>query len=98
MTRSSSGVAGQWLAYILDRGTRRSERLSPQMNVGESAIYLDPIPPDPDVTTRLDWSRRSREAWLAGDTAVDPAELFGRLAESLKDTWNSRRTSKSERC
>jgi len=83
VTKTSNGVAGQSMVYIFDRGVRRCERMEPQLSIADSTIYVDPVPPEPDVTTRLDWSRHSRDAWLAGGSKVDPAKVFQRLVATI---------------
>jgi len=62
---------------------RSGEFANCSLELLDSTIYVDPIPPEPGVTTRLDWSRLSRDAWLAGGSKVDPAEVFQRLVETI---------------
>lgn len=83
LSTSPDGVHGQWFAYYRTANGRGRVALSPVLTIDGQRIYLEALPPEPTVCDAASWSRTSREAWLAGTTSVDAADLFTRLAKAL---------------
>jgi hypothetical protein len=80
---SPTGVHGRWKLYMATAEGRQSIELAPVFRVGEQKYFIEVIPPDPGVGDAAGWSRRSRTSWLAGEAAVDPAELFEQVFHAI---------------
>ncbi len=46
-----------------------------------SVLYVAPDPGEPDASNPPAWSAASRQRWLAGDAAPDPAPVFKKVCE-----------------
>src|SRR5262249_51252853 len=46
-------------------------------------LWVCPQPGEPAMNTLSGWSRTSRDAWLAGAAAPNPADVFKRLCERI---------------
>ena len=83
LMESGAGITGGWFAYV-KRGTDRERiEIQPKLQIGDSQVYVSPIPGSPDISQRPSWSRTSRNRWLMGQANVSPKQLFENLASAF---------------
>lgn len=83
LSASPSGVCGEWRVYVQSESRRQCVSLFPVLTIGEQRLYFETMPPEPTVCDSPGWSLSSRQAWLAGESSVDPVELFKKLVNAL---------------
>ncbi|WP_436715627.1 hypothetical protein U8335_25260 [Roseiconus lacunae] len=87
MIDSADGAIGRWVHYIRCGDRRTSAPLTDRLNVADGiALILDPMPGRPtklEVAECGRWSKRSRDAWLTGDSAPSTAMVLRAVAERI---------------
>lgn len=76
---------GRWELLLHWHGDRRRERrelleASIELSPGRR-LWFHPMPGEPEPTMRGGWSRDSRDTWLAGSDAPNPADVWQRCCE-----------------
>jgi hypothetical protein len=78
-------IERQWQVYLLHLDGRREHRLLDEIiDLGESnRLFVHPLPGQPSDSLSSGWSGESRRAWLQGEAAAHPAELFARICSQI---------------
>jgi len=86
LMESRSGPDGIWTLYTKS-GSKRSQReLEPSIIMGERALHVHPMPPQPspsDATELCGWSKPSREAWLRGEVRPTTTQVLERVMQRI---------------
>jgi len=82
---TSTGPTGRWMLYVRWADGRRERRtLGPTIDLPEGGqLWVNPVPSAPSLTQPAGWSAESRRAWLEGQPAPEPAELFEELRNTI---------------
>ncbi len=83
MTASGNKPIGRFLLYLQWSDGRRECRPLPgviDVPAGRR-LWIHPTPAEPTPNTAAGWSADARRAWLQGEPAPDPAEVFKGLCE-----------------
>ncbi len=76
---------GRWELYLRWHGDGRRERrelVEPSIELSPGRrLWFHPMPGEPEPTLRSGWSRDSREPWLEGAAAPNPADVWRRCCE-----------------
>jgi hypothetical protein len=77
--------SGQWVVYLRwADGRRESMALPDALDLGGDAkLWLHPAPGEPSIDQTPSWAEADRRAWLAGEVAPDPADVFQRVCECI---------------
>jgi len=72
---------GRWSLYLRwPAGRRECRQLAGSIDlVDGKRLWIHPQPGPPSPTTAAGWSAESRQAWVKGETSVNPAKLFQRI-------------------
>lgn len=75
-------IRGRFYQYLRFHGDGHRERIAFSESLtleGAEPIWFHPTPSEPSPQTPCGWSSRSREEWLDGAAAPDPADVFHRI-------------------
>lgn len=85
MMTAAGRPVGRWLLFLRWADGRRERRTLPEcLDLPDGRrLWIHPPPPDPAPSTLAGWSSESRQAWLDGARAPDPATVFQHVCERL---------------
>ena len=85
VSMGGDGPVGRWFLFVRwsdGRRERRSLETALELADGQR-LWLYPQPAPPAMTQSPGWSAEGRAAWLAGESAPNPADLFKSLCARL---------------
>ena len=86
VTAREGRPTAQWVMYLRwAGGSRKRAGLSDSLILpnGGQRLWLHPVPGQPAAGHSAPWSARARKAWLAGEAAPHPAEVFEQILERI---------------